>query len=38
LQVACVKGCMGRLIYERNLQSSGESCEQIRIGGSIRCI
>ena len=40
LQVACVKGCEGQLYYERSLQraAASEGCEQIRIGGSIRCI
>jgi hypothetical protein len=39
LQMACVKGCQGRLFYERQQQrAADQGCEEIRIGGAIRCI
>jgi len=38
LQVACVRGCVGRIYYDRSLErSSREGCELIRVGGITRC-
>jgi hypothetical protein len=38
LQVACVKGCIGRIYYDRTIQDASGGCEQVRgPGGIIRC-
>jgi hypothetical protein len=39
LQVACVRGCVGRIFYDGRVQRGvAEGCDMIRVGGSIRCI
>ena len=39
LQVACVKGCVGRIYYDRSVQNAPEGCEQVRgPGGTTRCL